>query len=224
MLEHAKRYGRIESTLDAIDEASLDDLQNQEFVANLIRKIGLYGANEEVYGSEVEHGTGDESGVWQEPTQSSKLLVWLSDKGIKDFIEIGSWNGCWAFFMAAYLSRFGLEKACSVDIEDNALDVVKHLAAKYNLEFKGGSSKQFYGQNHDFAFIDGGRDYQTIYQHWANLGNSCRIVAIHDINCRFAPDIKKFWHDQLKEIATMEILDHPNGYGYDMMGIGIICL
>jgi hypothetical protein len=222
MLKHVIQYPKIDSTLKSIVEASPKKLRNIDFVKNLIRSIGLYGANFEVYGNEVRFGTHDETGVWQEPTQSAKFLIWLSKQNIKNMLEIGSWNGCWALFMAVYLSKFGLMKAISVDIKDTVLPTVKFLGSLHNIKFIQGSSINFIGQEFDFVFIDGGRDYPIVEGHWNNVGKYAKICAFHDINCRFAPDIGEFWSKIKKINDCIELLDHPKGYGYDIMGIGIV--
>lgn len=218
-------YTRIEKTVDTIiHDSQLHRLQDWEYVAYLIRKMGLYGATEEVYGSEKIHGTGDETGVWQEPTQSAKFLVWLSQKNIKSFIEVGSWNGCWALFMAVYLGRFGLEQAVSVDIlGDTVLPEVLRIGRKNRLTFQQCGSDAYAGQAFDFAFIDGGRERDTVLGHWDNVGKHAQVCAFHDINCRFAPEIGKLWHEKFKhDYSSSEYLEHAKGHGYDVFGIGVV--
>ena len=165
MLKHVK-YQQIGNTLDSINKATLDDLGDVDFVKNLIRSIGLYGANYDVYGDEEAFGSNNESGVWQEPTQSAKFLVWANDKNISTILEIGSWNGCWALFMATYFSRFNEVKTVSVDIKETVLFEVRLLAEQHNLNFRIGSSIDFVGEFFDLVFIDGGRDFDVVKGHW----------------------------------------------------------
>ena len=217
-----RNYTRIEKCLDTITHGSEPHrLRDWEYVAYLIREMGLYGATEEVYGSEMKHGTGDDTGVWQEPTQSAKFLVWLSQQNIKTMIEVGSWNGCWALFVACYLRQFDLEQAISIDIEDTVLPEVRRLGRDYRLTFQQCGSEAYAGQQFDFAFIDGGRDREVVLGHWENVGQHARIAAFHDINCRFAPEIGKIWQEKFKA-QGVEYLDHAKGHGYDVFGIGVV--
>lgn len=214
-------YYCIEKCLNKITHSNLSQLRNWEYVADLIRDMGLYGATEEVYGSEMKYGTGDHTGVWQEPTQSSKFLVWLSQQYVKTMLEVGSWNGCWALFMSCYLSRFGLEKAISIDIEDTVLPEVRRLGRKYALTFQQCGSDVYAGKMFDFVFLDGGRARDVVLSHWDNVGQHGNVVAFHDINCRFAPEIGKIWREQFKQ-RGVEYLHHDKGYGYDVFGIGVV--
>jgi len=219
--EMTRDYTRIEQCLNDITSSELHQLRDWEYVADLIRSMGLYGATEEVYGPEMKHGTGDDTGSWQEPTQSAKFLVWLSQQNIKTMLEVGSWNGCWALFMSCYLQRFDLEEAVSVDIADTVLPSVRQLGRKYRLKFQRCGSDTYAGQEFDFVFLDGGRDRDLVLSHWDNVGQHGRVVAFHDINCRFAPEIGKIWREQFQS-RGVEYLDHAKGYGYDVFGIGVV--
>lgn len=217
-------YTRVEKAIDMLlHDSSTDQLKDWEYVATLIRKMGLYGATEEVYGAEKEHGTFDETGVWQEPTQSAKFLVWLADQNITNFLEVGSWNGCWALFMAVYLSRFGLKQAVSVDIENTVLPAVRRIGRENGLTFQQCGSDAYAGQSFDFTFIDGGREREVVTGHYENVGKHARVCAFHDIHCRFAPEIGKLWHERFKHTtSSTEYLDHAKGHGYDVFGIGVL--
>ena len=99
--------------------------------------------------------------------------------------------------------------------------LVRNLESELPLRFLIGSSSDFVGQTFDVIFLDGGRDYDVVVGHFKNVGEAARICAFHDIECRFAPDIKVFWNEVKNKYASYEeILYHPNNS--DIMGIGIL--
>lgn len=207
---------RLLGAIEMIKQSSIAALQDVTYVRNIIRFAGLYGNDFKTYNSESIYGCNDEFGVWQEPTQSAQFLIYTSSLKPKSLIEIGSHNGCWAALMTAYFLRFNQEfQAVSVDI----LPSVK-IQVDLPLRFEICSSDQFKDSRFDVAFIDGGREYQTVLGHYMNVGKKANVCAFHDINCKHAPDIIKLWDELKQNNFTVEFIFHP---GDDrMMGIGII--
>ena len=116
-----------------LSSASCAQLANVSYVADLVRRIGLYrdprGAR--LYGAEAQHqssrrqegavpewqkgaehrtkgGTYENyEGIWQDPVQLASALVYLLGTGlpVSDYAELGVWTGWTTTFIAAYLSR-----------------------------------------------------------------------------------------------------------------------
>lgn len=116
-----------------LSSASCAQLANVSYVADLVRRIGLYNdpRGSRLYGAEAQHqskrmrkgavpewqkgakhrtaeGTYENyEGIWQDPVQLASALVYLLGTGlpVSDYAELGVWTGWTTSFIAAYLSR-----------------------------------------------------------------------------------------------------------------------
>lgn len=116
-----------------LSSASCAQLANVSYVADLVRRIGLYNdpRGSRLYGAEAQHqskrmrkgavpewqkgakhrtaeGTYENyEGIWQDPVQLASALVYLLGTGLpfSDYAELGVWTGWTTSFIAAYLSR-----------------------------------------------------------------------------------------------------------------------
>ena len=69
-----------------------------------------------LYGKEYEAYLSYDTGIWQHPLELSHLLVWLSDKQIKSFLNIGTFNGLTFNIISSYLRELVPDVDClSID-------------------------------------------------------------------------------------------------------------
>lgn len=224
---------KLTAGLDEIRRAPLESLREADFVADIIRQTGLQemliAHAEQTYSEEIAWmNTGP--GLFQMPMQLARALVWLSDRSIRSYAEVGVYYG-WTFaFVTAYLNRFGsLERILAIDTE-NRFEAFGYLRELYPVEFHCGTSAQHDGQNFDLVFIDGDHSYGAAQTDWLRLGRHARFCMFHDINDALAEQftrvdsVTKLW-DELRarsEYSPIEILDHP--INARVMGIGLLCI
>uniref|UniRef100_A0A6C0AIT5 Methyltransferase n=1 Tax=viral metagenome TaxID=1070528 RepID=A0A6C0AIT5_9ZZZZ len=241
-------------TLDWVINADVDELKNKQILSQKIGEAGLvcdlrpspqnpalslYGDDVQYrikipnipfivenwfeYRTELECG-----GLWQTPVQLAGYLIFLSDKSITSFLEIGTFTGYTTIIVCAYLSRFGLTRFDTYDISH--LCKIEFLISKYSLPitYKVGTPdfiKTSVSSYYDTVFIDGDHGYDGVKADFIKFGKGCRFVCFHDINDFWCSGVVKFWNE-LKttyygsQCLFHEFIDHPNNF--KLMGIGVM--
>lgn len=208
----------------SIQRASLEDLRDPTFVANLIRQTGLRYDRRGIYGPDDRFTNPLGPGLWQIPEQLAKTLVVLGGESISSALEIGTCDGWTGSVMAAYLQRFqpGL-RFVTIDIAGKfvASENVRKLVP---VEYHGSSSVEDFEQEHfDLVFIDGNHDYDWVRKDYELSGRKARICMFHDVNdLRVgAENVPQFWKElktaERDEAEFFEFFEGPEG----VMGIGI---
>ena len=104
------------SRINLITKSSLEDLQDENYVENLILKLGL---NTEILNEQPQIVKENGGGllIWQYPNQFSKYLCLLNKLSISSYIEIGCrWGGTFVL-TTEYLKKFNvINKSVAVDI------------------------------------------------------------------------------------------------------------
>ncbi len=216
--------------LELIRGSSLRQLRSIEYVADLLRKIGLQHTpdGQSLYGDDIRHMNSG-PGLLQIPLQLARALVWLSDKKISSYAEVGVSCG-WTFsVVTAYLSRFTrLKRSIAIDTVDRFVALV-HVQQSYRIQFHRGTTAQLAGQGFDLVFIDADHSYGAAQQDWLRLGMHARICMFHDINDRLVVNASRtntvlnLWSElRCRYPARVEFLDSTGDE--KAMGIGILCL
>ena len=164
-------------------------------------------------------------GLWQIPRQLAETLIYLSDKNIKSFMEIGTYAGFTTLLIVSYLKRFSnFNKCISVDVFDLRPDDIKDLFLKLNIEHKISTSSEFKNKKFDLCFIDGNHEYKWVKKDFLNVGVNSKFCMFHDINDRNCGKeaVPKFWNElkNNNKISYHEFLYHSQKN--KIMGIGII--
>lgn len=148
-------------------------------------------------------------GMLQIPEQLADALIFLSDKHISSYVEIGTFNGRTTTLIVAYLCRFGLEKAITID-KFRRFDNSYHLPIASVV----GTSFYFDEMKSDLCFIDGDHSFNGVSQDYSFLGQFSRYCMFHDI-CEETMDVQDFWN-RLKRKTSQEFTQGGT------MGIGIL--
>jgi len=204
---------RIELTLKMLREAPLSWLKSENYISDLIRlfgladnlKIGPYG-EDNIYINDP--------GIYQVPEQLAKLLVYLSDKKINTYLEIGVFNGGNFLFTSEYLKRFNPAlKTYGLDLDHRFLN--PKIGALVN-GLVTATSEDIQGSEIDYVFIDAEHSYEWVTKDWLNVGQHAKICAFHDINDKTLPDMARFWGKLKQDKNYKEFLDKG------IFGIGVI--
>ncbi len=163
--------------IEQLKTTSIDNLRKPVFLLDLVRSWGLHND------PNVTHLYGEHNqdylvtqGMLQVPEQLTDALIYLSDKDIKTYIEIGTFNGMATTFITAYLMRFRLESTLTVDN-------LREYLHDYNLPIRQviGTSDDIKGTKSDLCFIDGDHSLEWTTRDYENVGRHARLCMIHDI-------------------------------------------
>jgi Methyltransferase domain len=223
---------RLLEAIERIRSATEDDLRKPDFIADQIRHAGLILDRRFPYGDDNHYVNTMRIGLWHVPMQLARCLVKLGEYRIKRAVEIGTVSGWTTCIIAAYLARLNEEfQLITVDGRDSfeCYRAVKHLLPVY---FEPGkTSKDFFGQLFDLAFIDSGHVYNACRVDYENVGRSSQICALHHINDKSVSVYAgnnggppRLWKELESQThppdGTFEFLDHS--HNERVMGIGLI--
>jgi hypothetical protein len=213
-------YSKANLDVDLILNATTSELSSEDFLCDVIRKTGLrYFPN--VYGDDEPYIV-DGDGVMQIPIQLSKLMLFLKDKKIKTFIDIGTAGGFTVSLLSAYLLRFNKNlKVTTVDVVNN-FEYYYLVKDKLPIKYIVGDYSELNGKYSDFCFIDDGHRYSEVNNNYEEIGKFSKICACHDVNNpHWCPEVCQFWSDlKPKYRSVTELFNHPNDK--NTMGIGVV--
>jgi cephalosporin hydroxylase len=182
-----------------IKESSLDDLQNTNYLENLIVKLGF---NVEILTEQPQIVRNNGGGllIWQYPNQFSKYLCLLKEQKINSYIEIGCrWGGTFVL-TNEYLKRFNnVNKSVAVDIIDSPVEKYCILNNETQFIKMNSQSQEFinYMSNNyfDLIFIDGDHSYDGVKNDYEISKNRGNILVFHDIVSDACSGVVKFWKE-----------------------------
>lgn len=204
--------------IEVISNTDIKHLTDKKFVSDLIREYGLHSDPliTQAYGEKNQDCLVSE-GMIQIPEQLAGALIYLSTFSVKDYLEIGTFNGRATLFITAYLTRFNSDlETLTVDnlrVFTNPypyLKIVQHL----------GTSDDLKGRKSDLCFIDGDHSLRWIKRDYENVGRLAKICMFHDILETKSVnnndmDVKNFWQS-IKRPTSKEFTDGGR------FGIGIL--
>lgn len=216
-------YLRISQTTNLLVNSTKSQLRDKEYLINLIKMWGLI--NDPVINFGYDNCRCN-IGLFQQPEQLSPALIYLSQKKIKKYLEIGTFLGSSPTFISIYLSRFNDLYTLAVDRDHEYDQYLLDLANKYSkVEFLKGTSDDIKGYRSDLCFIDADHKYDSVQNDYQNIGMTAKICMFHDINDegtvkdRDDSGTVRFWNE-VKKSNSVEFKEHP--LGLNVMGIGIL--
>jgi len=182
-----------------IKESNLKDLQNNNYLENLIIKLGFNNENLREQPKIVKDNGGGLL-IWQYPNQFSKYLCLLKTQNIKSYIEIGCrWGGTFVL-TNEYLKMFNsMDKSVAIDIIDSP--VLNYCMLNNETQFikinsQSNEFKNYMNNNYfDLIFIDGDHSYDGVKNDYENTKNSGKIFVFHDIINSACPGVVQFWNE-----------------------------
>jgi cephalosporin hydroxylase len=182
-----------------IKESTLEDLENIDYLENLIIKLGF---NTEILREQPKIVKDNGGGllIWQYPNQFSKYLSLLRKQKINSYIEIGCrWGGTFVL-TTEYLKMFNsLNKSVAVDIIDSP--VVNYCTSNSETQFIKTNSRSsefinYINNNYfDLILIDGDHSYNGVKSDYQVSKNSGKIFVFHDIISDVCPGVIQFWNE-----------------------------
>jgi cephalosporin hydroxylase len=189
------------SRIKLIKESNLEDLKNNNYLENLIIKLGF---NTEILREQPKIVTDNGGGllIWQYPNQFSKYLCLLSEQKIESYIEIGCrWGGTFVL-TNEYLKRVlfnSMKKSVAIDVIDSP--VLNYCISNNETQFIKIDShsqefKNYMNNNYfDLIFIDGDHTYNGVKSDYEITKNSGKIFVFHDIINDMCPGVVLLWNE-----------------------------
>jgi hypothetical protein len=236
---------RLEAYVDWVLSAATPerDLTDAELLADRIGRVGLFhdarcspqDAAKSLYGDDAAYmlPSGTPGGLWQTPSQLAAFLVHVSTRRVRTYVDVGTFTGWTITVVAAYLTRFGLERVVTYDANRFAPDAVRDLWASRALPIEyvvlepgalGAPEAHLpMAPPYDLVFIDGDHD-RGVHADFERFKRAARIVCFHDVVDAFCPEVRRVWADARRlhghEADLFEFTQHPNGF--QLMGIGLL--
>jgi glycosyltransferase involved in cell wall biosynthesis len=219
--------------LSKIRNADLEQLQNPEWIENnLLIELGLNGENLKEFPEYLHSYCGHGLKSWQYPKQFSKYLVWLSQQGIRSYLEIGCLHGGTFIITVEYLERFGnLDIAVGIDPFSSEL-MQNYAASKNNVSYlklpswNSAVHDILNDIKFDLVFIDADHSEEGVNYDYNLVRNNAKFIAFHnivDVNC---PSVVKLWRLlKIQYFYNFEFVDQYDSLadqGCNYLGIGVI--
>jgi len=225
---HDIDYTKLYNGLNMIKASSLEHLRDRDFVEMIICSIGLHNDPDRnfIYTGKYRKFM-TEHGMLQQPRQLAEALVWLSDKGIRTYLEIGTFNGICTGMIAGYLSRFSDNFIITtIDITERYHNHYrKEMENRFNIFYLIEDSKNVRGFGNDLVFIDADHNYSSVKSDYENIGKTAKYCMFHDICDSWQKNVNDggsltFWNEIKKDKKYYEFTYNPTEEKY--FGIGIL--
>lgn len=173
------------------------------------------------YGEKYKDFLSFESGLWQMPEELAELMIFLSDKQIKSFLNIGTYNGLTFNLLADFLFNLGCETATTLDPFNH------HPVIDNRFEYSNSTSDSYKDRAFDLVFIDGDHSYNEVKKDYDNVGKYSKFCVFHDIDDDFVRyessnegGVPRFWEEIKIDRKYQEFVEQDKPI--KVMGIGVI--
>ncbi len=232
---------RLDATVRWMLGASKEELADVPLLADWIGRAGLacdrrtspMDPNHSLYGDDVRYmlGAPDQGGSWQTPTQLAGFLALAATRGVRSYLDVGTYKGWTITLAAAYLKAFGLEHVDTYDVEAHCSPDLQALWRLHGLPISYHVSRDVAGAivpklrpAYDLVFIDGSHEYADVRADYERNKGAARILVFHDVIDHFCGGVVRLWRELREETRghamLSEFTTHPNGF--DLMGIGVL--
>jgi cephalosporin hydroxylase len=167
--------------------------------------------------------------LWQYPNQFSRYLLFLSQLGVRSYLEVGLRHGGSFVTTIEYLNRFApLAHALGVDvIPAPSLERYLDINPRATLVWMNSQTPAFEALlvergPFDLAFIDSHHEEDQCRHEFELLRRHTRMVGMHDIVNMDCPGVRSVWAEVKAsgEYICYEFTDQYPGLG-PFMGIGL---
>ena len=159
--------------------------------------------------------------ILQVPLEFAQFLVFMADRNIDMYLEVGTSTGGSWFLIDSYLRAVNPNYTGSLgyDRTSKLRDAVSYFAKFPNIEFRHQNSTEIVLERQfDMAYIDACHKEHWVWHDFNKVKEHCRFVAFHDIVLRGAT-VNKFWEVARGQYPSWEFIDHSLS---ETCGIGVL--
>lgn len=171
-----------------------------------------------IYGPQYEPYLSHTTGVWQVPEELAGLIVWLENKNINSFLNVGTFNGTTFNIISKYLKLFNKDVVCiSIDPINHNPNIIDGLIYENKTTF------DYIDVPFDLVFIDGDHTYKCVKEDFDYVGKCAKYCVFHDIRDKYigamaCGGVVRFWEEVKKLYGHHEFVFGEN----QIMGIGLL--
>ncbi|MFL6796335.1 MAG: class I SAM-dependent methyltransferase [Xanthobacteraceae bacterium] len=160
------------------------EFASRAFLMQSILEYGIPVMSSDVFAPWLSAMNSSGFGALQLPNEFVDFLRVVAKLGISSAVEVGSFRGGSAYFMASVLQRANPEATLTlVDVADNLIGFDAFASLLNLTKAVPMSSDAFYGRSFDLVFIDADHRYTSVMRDFINLGKYARIaLGMHDIH------------------------------------------
>lgn len=228
--------GDMHGVISLIRGASLRELRDARFLEReLLLQAGLNNEILREFPSELYPFCGQGIRSWQYPMQFSRYLVFLSERNLRSYVEIGCRFGGTFIICVEYLRRFSdLALACAFDIEPSEL-MTRYARTTVGVEYRIESSTSpdtiAYLGSHPWslALIDGDHSYDGCRRDYISVRHRASLIALHDVVSDVCPGVCQMWTEIKAIVPRSRIFEAVDQYrevrektNSNFLGIGVV--
>jgi hypothetical protein len=194
--------------------------ERQEIIDEILKNKLFMDGRGNIYHPDYESHLSP-NGCWQLPDELADLIMFLKDKDINTFLNIGTFNGTTFNIISDFLNKNKTVDCTTVDPVD--CKPIKKEKYKYLTDTSNG----FAGKIFDLVIIDGCHAYSSVKLDYENVGKYAKICVFHDIDDDFVRrtpslngGVPKFWNEIKQGKNYIEIIS-PKKIN-KIMGFGVI--
>ena len=196
-------------------------LSKQDIITSILKNKLMCDNRGNLYGDDYLSYTSYTTGMWQFPDELAEMLLYLQDKKVESFLNIGTFNGLTFNLMSDFFNIF--RKTVCITLDPFDFKPVKSI----NYIYESKTSIDYSGINFDFVFIDGDHSYKESKKDYDNVGKYAKYCAFHDIDDSYIRETKgyeggipKLWEELKAKNSYIEF--NSNKKNKKIMGIGLI--
>ncbi len=194
--------GDVAGAVRMLRTASLRELRDEVFLREeFLLALGLNGEILNEFPEQLYPWCGRGIRSWQYPIQFAKYLTYLSEQGVRSYVEIGCRYGGTFIIVVEYLRRFSdLYLAVAMDVERAAI-MSAYAASTIGVDYTIADSRRpetvaYLGSlAWDLAFIDGDHSYEGCCSDFEAVKERSTLVGLHDIASSACPGVVRAWQE-----------------------------
>jgi len=228
--------GDVETVVEELRRADRSRLLDRNWLeTRLLPRLGLNDEWSEHFPSCLRPFLGKGVKSWQYPCQFSGYLLYLANKNVTNYLEIGVRHGGTFIITCEYLNRFAdLGRMVAIDpLESPVVNAYRALQPRVlyitELSHAAGARQIIQSCDWDHVLIDGDHSFEGCRTDFDLVKDRARRVALHDIVSFTTPGVVSMWRTIRSVTPSRRLFEQTQQYSevvqkthQPIMGIGVV--